>query len=41
MLGWDRNPLRRRIDRVEAAVVAGLAVVFLAAAPVLMAVTGH
>ena len=21
MLGWDRNPLRRRIDRVEAAVV--------------------
>jgi hypothetical protein len=24
MLGWDRNPLRRRIDRVGAAVVAGL-----------------
>jgi hypothetical protein len=26
MLGWDRNPLRRRTDRVEAAMVAGLVV---------------
>ena len=36
MLGWDRNPLRRRIDRVEAAVVAGLIAVFLISAPVLL-----
>ncbi len=37
MLGWDRNPLRRRIDRVEAAMVAGLIAVFLISAPVLAA----
>ena len=41
MFGWDRNPLRRRIDRVEAVMVTGLIVVFLAAAPVLTVVTGH
>lgn len=41
MLGWDRNPLRRRIDRVEAAMVAGLIAVFLIAAPVLAAAAGH
>jgi hypothetical protein len=41
MLGWDRNPLRRRIDRVEAGMVAGLILVFLITAPVLVAVTGH
>ena len=41
MLGWDRNPLRRRIDRVEAAMVAGLIAVFLISAPVLAAVAGH
>jgi len=41
MLGWDRNPLRRRIDRVEAAMVAGLIAVFLICAPVLAAVAGH
>ena len=41
MLGWDRNPLRRRIDRVEAAVVAGLIAVFLISAPVLGAAAGH
>ena len=29
----DRNPLRRTIDRAEAVVVAGLAVVFLAGVP--------
>ena len=41
MLGWDRNPLRRRIDRVEAAVLAGLLLVFLVAGPVLvLVVTG-
>jgi hypothetical protein len=41
MLGWDRNPLRRRIDRVEAAAVAGLIAVFLISAPVLGAAAGH
>ena len=41
MLGWDRNPLRRRIDRVEAAVVAGLIAVFLISAPMLGAAAGH
>jgi hypothetical protein len=41
MFGWDRNPLRRRIDRVEAVMLSGLIVLFLAAAPVLAAVTGH
>jgi hypothetical protein len=41
MLGWDRNPVRRRIDRVEAAMVAGLIAVFLISAPVLAAAAGH
>ena len=41
MFGWDRNPLRRRIDRIEAAVVAGLIAVFLISAPVLGAAAGH
>jgi hypothetical protein len=41
MLGWDRNPLRRRTDRVEAGMVAGLILVFLITAPVLVAVAGH
>ena len=41
MLGWDRNPLRRRIDRVEAAMVAGLIAVFLISVPGLAGVAGH
>ncbi len=41
MLGWDRNPLRRRIDRVEAAMVTGLIAVFLITAPVLATAAGH
>lgn len=41
MLGWDRNPLRRRIDRVEAGMVAGLIMVFLITTPVLVALAGH
>jgi len=41
MLGWDRNPLRRRIDRLEAAMIAGLIVLFLISAPVLVATVGH
>jgi hypothetical protein len=41
MLGWVRNPLRRRIDRVEAAMIAGLIAVFLISAPVLAAVARH
>jgi hypothetical protein len=39
--GWDRNPLRRRIDRVETGMVAGLIVLFLTAAPVLTAAAVH
>jgi hypothetical protein len=41
MLGWDRNPLRRRIDRLEAAVIAGLIAVFLISAPLLGTAAGH
>lgn len=41
MFGWDGNPLRRRSDRAEGAMVAGLIVLFLAVAPVLTAVAGH
>ena len=37
----DRNPLRRAVDRVEAATVAGLAVAFLAGAPVAALAAGH
>jgi hypothetical protein len=40
-LGWDRNPLRRRTDRIEAAMVAALIGVFLICAPVLAAVASH
>ena len=41
MLGWDRNPLRRRIDRLEAVMIVGLIAVFLIAGPVLVAVAMH
>jgi hypothetical protein len=37
----DRNPLRRTLDRVEAAVAGGLAVAFLAGAPLAALTTGH
>ena len=37
----DRNPLRRRLDRVEGVVVGGLAVAFLAGVPLAAAVAGH
>ena len=37
----DRNPLRRTLDRVEAVVVGGLAVAFLAGAPLAAVVVGH
>jgi hypothetical protein len=40
-LGWDRNPLRRRADRLEAAVFAGLLAGFLVGAPVLAIVAGR
>lgn len=40
-LGLDRNPLRRRIDRLQAALMAGLLAAFLAGAPLLtIAATG-
>jgi len=37
----DRNPLRRTIDRIEAVVVGGLVVAFLAAAPLAAVAGGH
>jgi hypothetical protein len=37
----DRNPLRRTLDRVEGAVVGGLAIAFLAGAPLAAAAAGH
>lgn len=37
----DRNPLRRRLDRVEGVIVGGLAVAFLAGAPLAAATAGH
>jgi hypothetical protein len=37
----DRNPLRRRLDRVEGVIVAGLAVAFLAGAPLAAAAAWH
>lgn len=40
-LGWDRNPLRRRSDRVEAAVLAGLLAGFLTGAPILAIAAGR
>jgi hypothetical protein len=41
MFGWDRNPLRRGIDRLEAGMVTALILAFLTAAPVLATVAGH
>jgi hypothetical protein len=41
MFGWDGNPLRRRADRLEAGVLAGLIVAFLIGAPILVMVAGH
>jgi hypothetical protein len=41
MFGWDRNPLRRRMDRVEAGMLAGLIMAFLIGAPLLVAGAGH
>ncbi len=37
----DRNPLRRSLDRVEGLIVTGLAVAFLAGAPLAAATAGH
>jgi len=37
----DRNPLRRTLDRVEGVIVAGLAVAFLAGAPLAAVAAGH
>jgi hypothetical protein len=39
-LGWDRNPLRRRTDRAEVAMMAALALIFLVAAPLLGLMVG-
>jgi len=37
----DRNPLRRNLDRMEALIFAGLAVAFLAGAPLAAVTAGH
>ncbi|HXZ76003.1 MAG TPA: hypothetical protein VEH31_34745, partial [Streptosporangiaceae bacterium] len=37
----DRNPLRRTVDRVEAVIVGGLAVAFLAGAPLTAVAAWH
>jgi hypothetical protein len=37
----DRNPLRRTLDRVEGVIVGGLAVAFLAGAPLAAVAAGH
>jgi hypothetical protein len=37
----DRNPLRRTLDRIEGVIVGGLAVVFLAGAPLAATAAGH
>jgi hypothetical protein len=37
----DRNPLRRTLDRVEAAILAGLAIAFLAGAPLAAVTAAH
>jgi hypothetical protein len=37
----DRNPLRRTLERVEAAILAGLAVAFLAGAPAAAVSAAH
>ena len=39
--GLDRNPLRRRIDRAQAALLLVLIAAFVAAVPMLTAVAGH
>ena len=41
LLWPDRNPLRRTVDRAEAAILAALALVFLATAPLAVILTGH
>lgn len=41
VLGWERNPVRRRIDRIEASMLALLVVLFLVGAPVLAGVAGR
>jgi hypothetical protein len=41
VLGWDRNPVRRRIDRVEAVLLAGLIALLLLGGPALAGVAGR
>ncbi len=41
MFGWDGNPLRRRADRLEAGVLAGLIMALLIGAPIMVAIAGH
>jgi hypothetical protein len=41
MLGGDHNPLRRPVDKIEAAIMTGLFVAFLVAAPLLCIFAGR
>jgi hypothetical protein len=41
VLGWERNPVRRRIDRIEGFLLAALVALFLITAPVLAGVAGR
>ncbi len=41
MLGRDPNPLLRQVDRIEAAIMVGLVVAFLAAAPLVSIYAGR
>jgi hypothetical protein len=40
-LGWDRNPLRRRTDRIETVILTGLLGIFLIGAPVVAIMARH
>ena len=40
VLSWGSNPLRRKVDRIEAGIFAGLLVMFLIGAPLLAVAAG-
>jgi biotin transporter BioY len=40
VLSWGSNPLRRKVDRIEAGIFAGLLVMFLIGAPLLVVAAG-
>ena len=40
VLSWGSNPLRRKVDRIEAGIFAGLLIMFLIGAPLLAVAAG-